>query len=1111
MAAVRDEVRVEMMRVKLGWQSWWRLVLLVLAMMGKVAFAQVATTTVQDTVYRADGTVAGGTVLVSWGAFTTAAGQAVPAGTTSATIGAGGVVTLQLAPNAGATPMGTYYTAAFHLNDGTTSRQYWVVPVEPVGAAPVKLAAIENQVLPTSVAMQTVSKQYVDTAIAQAALGIGPMATAEPYVLKTGDTMTGPLVLPGDPVSAQQAADKSYVDNNVAGIAAGLGGKVALLPSVGQVVSQPTGTQLQVNHLNGELYASQYATGVGNNGIANAVMGPDCASGCTVQVEPSYASGEQVNTVELKNTTAVLDGRGGEQSVTVVNPLAPVGTGSTATSVTQVETLSPQQLQALRPGALAIGATAMALTTEALTGGSNLFPDNIETPPYFKNTYGVLALHGVYNTQGQHVQFANQVDCYGVGDCLAGGQFITSSGGYRDRADEGAHPFDLQVREDSNVFDATCSSGCTTGSTNLTVAVTAGAGTQGDGRFLIDTNPAKVITTGQLVGGASGFFGIAYFSGTSFPVSVFLETAQAAVSQPANMAPGTVTLPIATSGQPAGYATSTAALSATSGLACVNDSDGTPDYEMAPYTVVDATHLQLTLAKPHIANATITVGGLCGYGVEQTVDTHGGIRQVFPVVGSMNATTLYYADAGVQILGSRGPGSTSGYVNGIYAVASIARTSNVVSVTLAGPIPDFTGSTLTISGVADASYNGTFVVTSTGQNSFTYPNTGANSTSSGGTVTVLTGGYALYPMAEVLSVYNPADGLVDGTLTLGPNNVAWASGDTVEEPHYYRQSTYADTELVTQYMPRPIQYVSAGKTYLGLMSTGARGWVINNATPTSYYAGAGGTYTTPDVAYQVLGPWTNDFDLQAGTEAVLRVHCNLNGCNRWDSGYKLFELDGASGTDSLSYNPVTSTTTWSLGGGVVSMSGAGITANALNVGTLNATSINGNLAASALTSGTVSPARLPVFGPSGAGHSAGAVPDPGATAGATRYLREDGAWVAPPYLALDSSGNISVPGQSSFSGTATFHHEFNSVAAPGDAAGVMVPSDDTANTKELYGANHANSAYVWWINNDGSVSFPSYTGPATAPSGACAASGAWVFSQDGHATFCAGGTWVTKL
>ena len=36
-----------------------------------------------------------------------------------------------------------------------------------------------------------------------------------------------------------------------------------------------------------------------------------------------------------------------------------------------------------------------------------------------------------------------------------------------------------------------------------------------------------------------------------------------------------------------------------------------------------------------------------------------------------------------------------------------------------------------------------------------------------------------------------------------------------------------------------------------------------------------------------------------------------------------------------------------------------------------------------------------VFGVSGSSHSAGFVPDPGATAGAVNYLREDGAWVTP--------------------------------------------------------------------------------------------------------------------
>lgn len=41
------------------------------------------------------------------------------------------------------------------------------------------------------------------------------------------------------------------------------------------------------------------------------------------------------------------------------------------------------------------------------------------------------------------------------------------------------------------------------------------------------------------------------------------------------------------------------------------------------------------------------------------------------------------------------------------------------------------------------------------------------------------------------------------------------------------------------------------------------------------------------------------------------------------------------------------------------------------------------------------PADYPVFVASGASHAAGAVPDPGATAGTTRYLREDSIWSVP--------------------------------------------------------------------------------------------------------------------
>jgi hypothetical protein len=60
--------------------------------------------------------------------FTTAAGQAVAADTTTVTIAPDGFVSVNLAPNLGATPAGEYYTAVYYMSDGTTSTQYWVVP-----------------------------------------------------------------------------------------------------------------------------------------------------------------------------------------------------------------------------------------------------------------------------------------------------------------------------------------------------------------------------------------------------------------------------------------------------------------------------------------------------------------------------------------------------------------------------------------------------------------------------------------------------------------------------------------------------------------------------------------------------------------------------------------------------------------------------------------------------------------------------------------------------------------------------------------------------------------------------------------------------------------------
>jgi hypothetical protein len=92
---------------------------------GWLALAQaVSTTTVQGTVYLANGQPGSGTLQLSWPAFTTSNSQAVAAGRTTVAIGADGFVSVNLAPNLGSSPAGLYYTAVYHMNDGTTSTEY---------------------------------------------------------------------------------------------------------------------------------------------------------------------------------------------------------------------------------------------------------------------------------------------------------------------------------------------------------------------------------------------------------------------------------------------------------------------------------------------------------------------------------------------------------------------------------------------------------------------------------------------------------------------------------------------------------------------------------------------------------------------------------------------------------------------------------------------------------------------------------------------------------------------------------------------------------------------------------------------------------------------------
>jgi lysophospholipase L1-like esterase len=236
---------------------------------------------------------------------------------------------------------------------------------------------------------------------------------------------------------------------------------------------------------------------------------------------------------------------------------------------------------------------------------------------------------------------------------------------------------------------------------------------------------------------------------------------------------------------------------------------------------------------------------------------------------------------------------------------------------------------------------------------------------------------------------------VDGQMTLAPNSVQWAANDSLEEPHYYQEAIGADTTFVGQTTPRSTLQQSEGIEYELSAGPSMNGWTITNAVPVSNYLGNGGTHTPPVAAYQTIGIWRKTMDAQAGEQSVFSIHCNSHGCGKWNSGYDLFELDSSAGVDTVSVQPMTSTLTMNLRGAQYGFSPQAFTAGTVNATTLNATTLNAAVSAANITSGTISAARLPLFGPSGSGHAVGAVPDPGATAGTTRYLREDGAWAAP--------------------------------------------------------------------------------------------------------------------
>lgn len=660
-------------------------------------YAQVITTEVQDTVYHADGTFAAGTILVSWPAFVTAKGNTVAAGNLATQIGANGQVLLNLAPNVGATPAGLYYTAVYHLDDGTVSKEYWSIPSVPA----TTVAAIRSVVMPTSVAVQTITATQINSMLGN-------------YLPLAGGTLNGALQLPANPQSAMQAATKSYVDDAVAPLATQITKAISSTPTSGQVIEQPAGTTLAANVFQGKYYASTFQTGSQSNGIANLIGSANCTtsspaglSGCTVDVEPTYGNGENpqgygsflygnnTNNMPWPLDTHVHDERNGVTADYYENPFSVVPYQSAGENITSGISLDYQKWPPY--GGTAAGSEYIQTTDYA--GGYNF--DNYfgsgQPEYFFKTYYDNLALATTNYTSGQQEAINNVVNCHGTGDCLAMTTLLTCDGGENTSNDEGCHGGDFVVTEDTAIYKGITTNASPVGSTIVYTSGTAGQGTEGQDRTLVDSNTADIISgnsitsyAGSVSTGPSGNSAVnpdsAIDSAAQFPVSTMVQLCYAgtdngvggsagcaAGSQPTGFIPSApnminpsasvVTNVVASytaaspqTGLPSWFCTPGTLQSANSGAACYLPSAGTAcitdqeEYETVNYTYNPSAQ-QITLLNlrfPHLNGLFFAHGGLCGYGVEEQADVfsgdgnNNGISQIFPVEGSPNSTTFYY-------------------------------------------------------------------------------------------------------------------------------------------------------------------------------------------------------------------------------------------------------------------------------------------------------------------------------------------------------------------------------------------------------------------------------------------------------------------------------------
>jgi hypothetical protein len=419
-----------------------------------------------------------------------------------------------------------------------------------------------------------------------------------------------------------------------------------------------------VKGLNGAYFADQLGD-KSTTGIASGVSACGTSTPCRVVVPGSYPTTESVPGGTTSGNIDVFDYRYGEYR-TVVNP---AGNGSNENNPYRW-TGNWYNSPGLNTYA---GHDLFELKANLMDRGVNL-----ELGGYYEKS-SVQALSATTNNYTWGVPsnglITNQFGRVGDSAILLGGN--TCYGGRQTQGEEGCLGIDMNVFQGNTAYQATISSGGTTGSTSLTLSPTAGSGTQGAGGPLINTTAGKIINAGTIsaISGASP--PVLTGNGTSWPVSTVNTTSTEAVTA---QGVATVTLASCTN-----ITTSTVLLFYDSSY---------PEFLIPSAVVSSPCSITANFTGPHASGAYVTSGGLSGYGLELTADTvasgtTGGtaIRQLWLVIASTSSTSLLL---GVQSQGQwrglstgfgtqwQNSGGSNGYVLYPAAIVSSVYAAGVV-------------------------------------------------------------------------------------------------------------------------------------------------------------------------------------------------------------------------------------------------------------------------------------------------------------------------------------------------------------------------------------------------------------------------------------------------